>query len=234
VTDCRRWLAGIAVVTFLAGWPADAVAQVWIGSDAPRRGSVEITGGVAAFGGFNLGAGDAEETRNINTGSGPFALFAADSRMAPAPGALLRAGVYLSHAISLEGGLQYGRPTLSSRLSSDTEQAPDLTADETITRYVFDGSLLFHVSGLSFAGGRGMPFLSGGAGYLRELHEQNELVETGREYHAGGGIKIWFGERTPRLGLRAEIGASIRNGGADFRSGNRTVPTAGVALSYLF
>jgi hypothetical protein len=141
--------------------------------------------------------------------------------------------VYLSKAISIEAGLQYARPTLSSTLTSDAEDAPDLTAVETITRYMVDGSLVLHLTGLSFAGGRGVPFLSGGGGYLRELHERNEFIETGREYHSSAGLNLWFG-RTPRLGLRVDAGASIRDGGADFRSGRRTVPTAGFSLAYLF
>jgi hypothetical protein len=224
----------MAVMALVAVWPADAAAQVWIGSDAPQRGSVEISGGVVSFGGFDLGTRNAEETRNINTVTGPFALFAADSRVAGAPGAQIRVGVYLSKAISLETGLQFGRPMLSSRLSSDAEDAPGVTADEPMTRYLVDGSLLLHLTHLSFAGGRGVPFLSGGGGYLRELHERNEYVETGREYHASAGLKLWFGQRTPRFGVRADVGASMREGGTDFRSGRRTVPTAAVSLSYLF
>ena len=230
----RRWLAGVAAVLIVAGWPRQAGAQVWLGSDAPRRGSIEISGGVVWFGGFDLGARNAEETRNINTGSGPFALFAVDSRVAAAPGARLRAGVYLSSAISVEGGLQYGRPRLSSRLSGDAEQAPDLTAGETVTRYLVDGSLLFHLTPLAFAGRRAMPFFGAGGCYVRELHDQNELVETGREYHAIAGMQVWFGQRSPRFGVRADVGASMRSGGTDFRSGRRTVPTAGVSIVYLF
>lgn len=228
-----RWRTPIAVLLLLAARPIDADAQIWIGSDAPQRGSVEISGGAVAFGGFDMGTRDAEETRNINTGTGAFTLFTADSRVRPAPGAQLRLGVYLSKAISIEAGLQYARPRLSSRLTSDAEDAPDLTAEETTTRYLVDGSLVLHLTGLSFAAGRGMPFLSGGGGYLRELHERNEYIETGREYHATAGLKFWFG-RTPRVGLRVEGGASIRDGGADYRSGTRTVPTASVSLAYLF
>ncbi len=218
-----------------AGRPGAVAAQVWVGSDAVRRGAVEITGGVVSLGGFDMGSRSAEQTRNVTAGAGePFALFAVRSRVAPAPAAQLRFGVYLSPSISLESGVQYARPTLSSSLSLDAEQAPDLTADESITRYVFDGSLLWHLTKLSFAGGRGVPFLSGGGGYLRELHERNEFVETGGEYHATAGVKVWFGRGRRRAGLRADVGASVRNGGIDLQRGRRTVPTAGVALSYLF
>jgi hypothetical protein len=229
-----RWFCSIAFVAVLAVWPSAALAQVYVASDAPRRGSVELDAGVVAFAGIDIGASNAELTRNINTGTGPFTLFAADSRIAAAPGAQLRVGVFLSRTISLESGFQYGRPKLSIAVSSDAEQAPDVTATETISRYVIDGSLLFHLHGLAFAGGRGVPFLAGGAGYVRELHERNEFMESGREYHALAGLKMWFGQGPPRFGLRADVGASIRSGGTDFRSGHRTVPTGGVSLAYLF
>ena len=73
-----------------------------------------------------------------------------------------------------------------------------MTADETITRYVADGSVLFHLTHLSFAGGRAVPFISGGAGYIRELHDSNELVETGHEFHAGAGLQ--YGSARARIG----------------------------------
>ena len=71
-----------------------------------------------------------------------------------------------------------------------------------------------------------MPFLWG-AGYLRELHEDDAFVEEGLEYHAGGGIKWWFGQGRRRVGVRGEAGISIRDGGFDFEDGQRIVPTAG-------
>jgi hypothetical protein len=230
----RAWGAVIAVVLLVSAWPAAAEAQLWRGSDAPRPGSVEITGGVISFAGFDLGNRNAAETRNINTGADPFTLFAAGSRIGGAPGAQFRVGVYLAKAVSLESSVQYGRPKLSIRLSNDAEQAPGVTADDTITRYVADGSVLFHLTHLSFAGGRAVPFISGGAGYIRELHDANEFVQTGHEYHAGAGLHVWFGEGTHRLGFRADVGASMRDGGADFGTGSRTDPTGGASIAYLF
>ncbi len=230
----KAWAAIPALVAVLVLWPGAAAAQVWAGSPAPHAGSVEVSGGVAFTGGVDLGTRDAEETRNINTGSGPFALFSSSSKIAAAPAGVFRAGVYLSRAVAVEGGLQYGRATLSSSLSGDAEQAPSLAAEETITRYLIEGTLLLHLQPLSFANGRGMPFLSGGGGYLRELHEDNALIETGREYHAGAGVKVWLGSGRPRFGLRADVGVSMRSGGIDFTSARRTLPAAAVSLVYLF
>lgn len=216
--------------------PVAAMAQARRPPAAPRGGGgvVELSAGVTLAGGMDLGARDAEETRNINTGTGPFTLFATASRTAPAPAADLRVGVYVTRAISVEGGLQYARPRLITRLSGDAEQAPPLSAEETVSRYLASGSLVVHLPGLTFAGGRGVPFVAGGGGYLRELHQQNEMMETGREYHAGGGVKLWMGGARPRLGVRLEGGASSRAGGIDFRGGRRTMGTAGAALVYRF
>ena len=148
------------------------------------------------FGGYDLGPIAAEETRNTGAGAGPFVLFTATSRVKPSVGLQGRLGVFIAQSASLEAGIQFARPTLSSRLSDDAESAPDVTATETLTSLVVDGSLVLHLSGLSFAGGKGVPFVRGGAGYIRELHEKNEVVETGREYHAGAGTArlVWTGQ----------------------------------------
>lgn len=231
---CRSLPAGLALACALA-WPGIASAQGARRPSAARGdGGVEISGGVTFMGRMDLGARDAEETRNINTGTGPFALFASRSAVAAAPAADLRAGVRLSNAISVEGGLQYARPTLTTRLSGDAEQAPGLTAEESLTRYLATASLVVRLTGLTFAGGRGEPFVSGGGGYIRELHERNEVMETGREYHAAGGVKLWMGGRRRRVGVRLEAGASMRSGGIDFGTARRTIGSAGAALVYRF
>ena len=229
----RRLIALVLLTGTLALWSSEAAAQVWAGAPGPRAGSVEVSGGAAFVGKVALGGRDAEESRNVNTGPGPFALFASESTLGAGPAALLRLGVYLSRSVSVEAGVQYGRPRLSTRLSGDAEQAPTVTADETLTRYWIDGSLLLHLTGLSFAGGRGVPFVSAGGGYLRELHEQTQLIETGREYHAGGGVKFWMGTGA-RLGIRVDAGASMRSGGVDFRTGRRTAPMAAGSVMYRF
>lgn len=229
----RRGAALLLVGGLMLLGPAQASAQVWAGPRSPHAGSVEVSAGVVFTGAMDLGGRDAEETRNINTGSGPFALFSSASKVAATPAAVFRAGVYLSRAVAIEGGVQYGRATLSTTLSGDAEQAPDLSADDMVTRYLIEGTLVLHLQGLSFASGRGVPFLAGGGGSLRELHEGNALVETGREYHAGGGVKIWLGARR-KAGLRADVGVSARSGGIDFTTTRRMLPAGAVSLVYRF
>jgi hypothetical protein len=225
-----RALGAVALILACTG---EARAQVWIGgASAPRGGSVELSGGVSWVQGFDLGNASAEQTRNPTTGSSPLVLFTSDTALDAATGAQVRLGVYLTRRISIEGGFQYSRPLLSARVFGDFEGADSATLSETLARYVVDGALVFHLP--SFAGGRGVPFVTGGAGYLRELHAGNELVETGTQYYAGGGVKLWFGQVRRRFGIRGDAGIAIRDGGFDFEEGQRTVPSASASLLYLF
>ena len=43
-----------------------------------------------------------------------------------------------------------------------------------------------HLTGLTLPAGKGVPFVLGGGGYIRELHEKNEVVETGRRVSRRG------------------------------------------------
>ena len=144
------------------------------------------------------------------------------------------AAIVTGIAFGLAPVVQFARPTLSTELSDDFESAPDVTATETLTRLVVNGSLLLHLTRLTFAGGKGVPFVLGGGGYIRELHEKNEVVETGHEYHAGAGLHLWYGQGKHRVGLRGDFGVSWRRGGADATDVQRAVSTAGVSLAYLF
>jgi hypothetical protein len=183
-------------------------------------------------GGFDFGSTNAELTRNPSTGSGPFDLFTAGTKLGSGAGLQGRIGAYLTRSFAVEGGVRLTRPKLSVKLSADAESAPDLTAEETMTQYVFEGSAVWNLA--PFNRGRVVPFLAGGAGYIRDLHEGSELIETGTEYHGLVGIKWWFSDRLHRLGFRGEGGFSIRDGGFDFREGRRTVPIAAAGLTYIF
>ena len=211
---------------------AVAEAQVYLGRDAPRRGMFELSGGGMFTSGFDLGDLTAELTRSSPTEK--FDLFSSEATVAGFPGAFTRLGFYLSDSVSIEGGMRYARPVLSVRLSGDAESAPNVTAEEMVSHYLFEGSLVWHLRHLSFASGRGIPYLAGGGGYLRELHEGNQLVETGQEYHALGGLKYWFGSSVRRFGLRIEGGVSSRRKGFDTGDEPRTLPVAFAGLSYLF
>jgi hypothetical protein len=225
-------LVRFALVLAVAFVPSLAAAQGYVRSPAPRRGSIEVGGGVTFLPGFDMGGRTADLTTSAPTTR--FDLFTTQSTVGDFMGVHGRVGYYFSGSISVEASVRFARPELSVDLSGDAESAADVTATEIASHYVFGGSLLFDLRGASFAGGRGVPFVSGGAGYLRELHDGNLLVETGTEYHATAGLKYWFGTGDNRFGLRVEGGVSAREKGFDDEDGRRVQPTVAAGLSYVF
>lgn len=228
---CRAALGLLAICAFA---PRTASAQIYVPHDVPRAGALELSGGVVWTAATDLGSVSAEETRNTGTGTGPFVLFTTDSKIGAAIGLQGKFGVYVARSVSIEGGVAVTRPDFDSKLSGDAESAPNLTASETLTRYVIDGSVVFHATSAAFGGGRGVPFFMAGAGYLRDAHQKNEVIETGHEFHFGGGLHYWFGEGNHRLGVRADVGVSIRTGGADANDKSRTLPMVAGSIAYLF
>jgi hypothetical protein len=201
-----------------------------IHAQTPRAGSWEVSGGYTFVSGYDFDSSDAELTRNTTTGDG-FVLFITDSAVEAAHSIGGQLGYYFSPRWAVEGGVRFGKPVFRMELSDDAEGAPDTVVEDTLDQYLFSASVVYHFAG---AGRSVLPFVAGGASYLRELHEGQELVETGAEYHASVGIKNWFGNARRRFGLRAEGGLSFRDGGFDFEEKVRLVPTFGVSLVYLF
>jgi hypothetical protein len=209
--------------------PAVAAAQVFVGSAKPRAGSAELSGGGFWMAGRSFDSRSATLTANPSGGTSGFDLFDAEPSIDPAFGAHGALAVYLTRNLAIEGGVQFSRPKLKVSLTNDTEDASAVTATETITSYVFTGSLVYHFGGT----GKTVPFITGGAGHLRDVQGSNELVDTGIEYHGTVGFKSWFG-RVRKYAFRAEGGLSIRDGGVSFSDGNRIVPIAAASLLYLF
>ena len=98
-----------------------------------------------------------------------------------------------------------------------------------MTSYLAGGTLLYH-----FGRGAFVPFVSGGGGYLRELHEDNAVVLTGAEIHAGGGLQYWFGKGAHRFGLRVDAQVSSRSKSIGFEDKRRVLPVVGAGVTYLF
>jgi hypothetical protein len=204
-------------------------AQPYIGSSGPRAGSIEVGGSATWTLGYDAGSRPALETANSTQGAAPITLFTTTSEVRPAVGVDGRVGIYLASRVSAEATIQFSRPALETRVSDDFENAAPITAEATFTSYIIGGSLLYH-----FGAGRVVPFVSGGAGYLRQLHEDNADVVTGSEFHGGGGVKIWMGAGGRRFGLRIDAQASSRSKSISFEEKRRVVPSVGFGLSYLF
>jgi hypothetical protein len=219
----------IAICAAMIAVPSIAQAQ-FATRAVPHAGTFEISGGALWVGGDDFDTAFANETRNPTTGTGPLTLFQGEPRLDSGVGAEAHLAFYLSSRLSVEGGLQFCRPSLLVRTSGDFEEAIDTDARSTFSQYLIDGSLVYH-----FGGGRLTPFVSGGAGYLRQVLEEGSTVETGSEFHGGGGVKYWMGSAR-RFGLRAEARLSSQGGGIslDGSTKRRFVPTVSAGLAYLF
>ena len=136
-----------------------------------------------------------------------------------APTFHVRAGYAFTPRFGVEGGLTVGRPELRASITNDAEAAPPITIAERVDQYGIDASLVVMIRELAI-GGRTIPFASGGAGYLRQLHEGQTVVEQGHVFHAGGGVKHWLLARDRGFingaGLRVDARLYLMSGGITF------------------
>jgi opacity protein-like surface antigen len=226
----NRALTGVLVVAALTlGSPARAQGP----EEYPRAHRVEIAAGVAWTGRASLGDGSADLTRNEDPVT-PYPIFTTDSTLAAAPGFEGRLGYSVSKALSVEVIFTVARPTLETAVSGDVESAPPVTASEHVSQYTVEGGVVLHLTRWRF-GGRAVPFVSGGMGYLRQLHEHRELAETGQVYSVGGGVKYVWVERpvgaVKGLGVRAEARLLVRRGGIDLQPDEASHTSPAVAAT---
>ena len=209
----------LAVLVLLLCLPAVAAAQ-----------RIEIGGSFVTSAGYDAGAQSGFETANsTNPNAPPFTLFTTSSTVSRASGVESRLAVNVSRRVAIEGTFQVTWPSLQTRIADDFENAPPLTADERVTSYLGGASLVYH-----FGTGSFVPFIAGGAAYLRQLHEGNAGVVTGAEIHGGGGVKYWFGSRRRSFGVRADAQLSSRGASIGFEDKRQVVPTFSVGLNYRF
>jgi hypothetical protein len=212
---------------------ASAGAQT--ADDRPlRRLEVEVGGGWLRGG--SLGSADADLLAN-NRERQPFTLFATDGRFGGAPTMHARAGVAWSRRLAFEGGVVFSRPDVEVSTSADVEGGPSLTIVERIDQYVFEGTVLILIDEARL-GARTVPYAAAGGGYLRQLHEGLTVIEHGRVFHAGGGLKHWLVARDRgRLraaGLRADLRVYFLSSGIslDDRPRPRLSATGGVFFTF--
>jgi hypothetical protein len=127
----------------------------------------------------------------------------------------LRVSVPLTERFGVEAHAAFAHPEIRTALTSDAEGAPDLTAVERLDQYVVDGGL---VVGLDQWSGAGLhPFVTVGGGYLRQLHEDLVVIEEGRVFFVGGGVKHTLFARSSGfirgLGARADVRLNFLSGG---------------------
>jgi hypothetical protein len=179
----RRLSAVLVFIAVQAIVAASASAQT---RPAASRDRFEVSIGGLWIGGAALGSTQADLRANNLTPT-PFRLFTTETNTAAAPGFDARVAYWLTRSIAAEVGFVRARPELRTAISADAEGAAALTIDEQLDQYFIDANVVWLLDRFRFRGI--VPFVSGGAGYLRQLHEGRTLVETGQVYEVGGGIR---------------------------------------------
>lgn len=190
-----------------------------LGAARPARSQarprLEVGFGGLWTAGLDLGSRPANET----TGSGgDFVLFQTSTRLTSGHGVEARVGVRLTRALVVEADGSRTTAGVVSRISADVEGAPATEARTDFTQYAIAGSLRVDLPRLAMAGGTIIPFVLGGAGYLRQLYEGDILAEGAAVYHAGGGMTVglWSSPGWLRsLAIRTDVRVNVRTGGID-------------------
>ncbi len=183
-----------------------------------------------------LGSSTATMTRNDQTGS-PYTYFTVAGTRATAPALRARLGYNITRVFTVEGGFVAAWGNVRGNVAADAENAAPLTVSERMTQYFFDVSLLAKLQQAAFSNGAGVPFLEGGAGYLRQMHEGNYASNTGQIYHFGGGITYMLSKRPGKLsglGLRADAKIYIPRKGYSFDASQGVYAAVGGALLLAF
>jgi opacity protein-like surface antigen len=215
--DTRR---AILVVSLL--FPAVALAQ------QPPEKRVEVGGGLRWIGPVHFNDVNANET---TFGGGTRTVFESTSVLQSLAGVEGRVAIRLTPTFQAESSIVFGRTHLATHLTADAEAA-DVTATEPLTQYVLEAGLVAQLG--RRRSGRARPFATGGIGYVRHLHDQQTLIETGQSAYAGAGLRYLLrGPRAGRsqdIGIRAELRGMILNGGLTLDGARHIVPTVSAAL----
>jgi hypothetical protein len=207
-------IASLALVGLLM--PAIVFAQT-----SGRR--TELGGDLRWFTGIHFDDVNASETA---FGGGTRTVFRSSTTFEPAACPEVKVIVGLTSAFEVEGAFAYGRTHLTTRITQDPE-ASNVTISEAVSAYVVEAGVSAHLA--RWHRGRSVPFVSAGAGYLRQIHDGQTLVDGGPSWYAGGGVRIPFGTDTVRglksAALRLELRATILRGGSTLDGSMHVLPS---------
>jgi hypothetical protein len=199
---------------------------------AQPAGHLEISAGLHWSGTIEYGSVEAVDKTN---GGGGRTVFRSRSHLGSAAGWNARLGVMLTRALLAEVGAMTTSRQLVTEISNDVEGASGMAA-EPLREYLVEGGLRYGFR--RSAAGAVQPFVAGGAGYLRQLHEGSTLAETGRTYYAGAGALVRLVQAPRRtiknVGIRGDIRASITDGGAALDEAMHAAPAASINLFVVF
>lgn len=207
-------------------------AIAWCLAPVEAAAQVSIGGGVTWSGGYPIGESAAALRTNAPGSTTPaFTLFDTRSRFTPAFGAEARVSVDLSRRFTIEGGAAFSRPRIRFTIAADRESGSQQLEGEALQHYVFDAAVVWR-----FAPRRAprlVPFVLAGGGYVRQLHQERTLVESGQIYYAGAGARYFLRGRSDSaksFGLRGDLRMNLRRQGIDFENKVRAYPTLSLLL----
>lgn len=221
--------SSVAILLAVLGLPEIARAQ-----DAPtlRQHHFTVDAGALWSGGYDIGDATAS-LRGNGPGAAPpdVTLFTAESRITSATSPELHVGFAATKRLAVEFGLAFTRPHIAVAIAGDAEAPSQELPGERLQQYLIGGGVTWQVPMRIRA--RLAPFVSGGAAFLRQLHEDRTLAETGQIYYAGGGARYWLrgGHAQDRaLGLRGDARVNFRRNGIDFEDQMRIYPTFSLSV----
>jgi len=168
--------------------------------------------------GIDFGSRDANLTAN-DPGDPAYPLFHTATKLGAGTGIDGRIAFNVTHTVAAEGGFLWVRQTLRTHITGDIESAPNTTLTQPLDTYVMEGAVVVHLVKAQFAGGKGLPFVLGGAGYRRQLDDRQILTSSGPAFDAGGGVKYFFVRHSRGvlrdIGLRADGRVYVQSLDAD-------------------
>ena len=201
-----------------------------------RAHRATVIGGVTWSGSYPIGSRSATlRSSAVGGNPPPFTLFSAASTVESIAGFEGRVGFSFTRNLSVEIGGTFGKPKVRTAISADPEVASHVLEGEELQQYVFDAGAVWQLPWRF--GRRARPFVTGGSGYLRQLHQGRTLIEHGQIYYAGGGLRYWMRGGTGAkgsLGLRADARAVWKKDGIDFDNQTRTFPTLSAFVFFEF
>jgi hypothetical protein len=169
------------------------------------RGPVRLELGAGVGLDTPVGLGARQATLR-GAGGSPFPLFSTSSELGAATRIEARAGYALTPRYVVEGQFGFVRPEVRTAISGDVEGGADESAAGYIDQYSVSVGVAVRLP-VTFAGVT--PFLSGGAGYVRELRENLPPIENGYLVYAGGGVRRPLVNRPDRflrtVGVRGDV-----------------------------
>ena len=164
----RSRIGAIVLCVVAAGDVRPAAAQ---SVPATGPGRLEVAIGALWIGHQTLGSNDANET---TPGGSRLRIFSTASDLASVAGLEGRIAVRLIRSLEVEVEASYGTPQLKTTISNDIENAPPVTAIETVEQFTVGAGVVWYVP-LRPWSSRLAPFVTAGGGHLRQMHEERTL-----------------------------------------------------------